>query len=196
MIDITLFRRQELRPTRWSGGETTQLCIYPREADYEKRNFAFRISTATVDVEQSDFTPLPGFTRLIMPLEGELRLEHRDHHAVLLKPFRQDRFQGGWETRSYGKCTDFNLMLAAGWAGRMEAVSQPEIAIAEGFTGIYALVGGLRLSQPDGSDCLLEAGDFLMARCPLGESGVLRCSGTEPGRVFAALAAAHERELS
>ena len=45
--------------TTWSGGKTTQLAIAPDGASYAERAFLWRISSATVELEASDFTPLP-----------------------------------------------------------------------------------------------------------------------------------------
>jgi hypothetical protein len=56
----------------WSGGTTTQIGIAPQGAVYADRNFMWRISSATVDLEVSDFTPLPDYDRLIATLEGEI----------------------------------------------------------------------------------------------------------------------------
>ena len=35
--------------TPWSGGTTTQFLIFPREADYARRNFLWRVSSAAVE---------------------------------------------------------------------------------------------------------------------------------------------------
>ena len=48
----------------WSGGTTTQLAIAPEGAVYAERSFLWRVSSATVELETSDFTPLPDYNRL------------------------------------------------------------------------------------------------------------------------------------
>ena len=47
-----------------------------------------------------------------MIIEGQLLLEHEGHHNATLKALEQDSFSGDWTTTSFGKVTDFNLMLA------------------------------------------------------------------------------------
>jgi len=111
---IKIIKKEDLETKEWSGGTTTQLYIYPEDALYEKRDFLFRISTATVDIEESFFTKLPGISRCIMPLEGEMELNHKGHYAVTLKKFETDSFEGDWETTSKGKVKDFNLMTNKG----------------------------------------------------------------------------------
>ncbi|MGE7596362.1 HutD/Ves family protein [Peribacillus frigoritolerans] len=111
-FSLKIIRKSEQITSLWSGGKTTQLAIYPEEADYSKRDFKWRISTAEVEVEESLFTHLPGIQRIIMILDGEMSLQHKGKPSMHLSPFEQDRFDGGWTTRSIGKVTDFNLMLA------------------------------------------------------------------------------------
>lgn len=108
--------------TSWSGGETTEIYIYPENSSYTKRNFDFRLSTATVAVETTVFTPLNGVKRTLLVLAGEMELEHEGHHTVLLKPLEADCFEGGWRTTSKGKCIDFNLMTRKGVTGSLKGV--------------------------------------------------------------------------
>ena len=121
--NIELIKQQEQTTSDWSGGTTTQIAIYPKQAVYAERNFTWRISSARVDLEESTFTSLPGIQRLIMVLEGEMKLEHTDHHSIYLKPFEQDSFSGDWTTKSFGKVRDFNLMLAEGSDGKLTPVT-------------------------------------------------------------------------
>lgn len=117
-----IIRKDELRPAAWSGGETTQLAIYPAGASYADRNFLWRVSTATVDVEKSEFTPLPEVSRILMILEGEMRLVHDSSQTIALRRFEQDSFSGGTHTISIGRARDFNLMIKEGCTGTIEAL--------------------------------------------------------------------------
>ena len=113
--------------TAWSGGTTTQIAISPADAVYADRDFLWRVSSAEVALETSDFTPLPDYRRLISTLRGEIILTHNDSAPVTLRPFEVHVFDGADRTRSTGRCTDFNLMLRKGQAdGRMDAVPLPE----------------------------------------------------------------------
>lgn len=100
--------------TTWSGGTTTQVAIGPADAVYADRTFGWRISSATVELEESDFTPLPDYDRFIAPLKGEMRLWHDGGSEITLEPCHIHFFDGGSATYSVGKCTDFNLMLRKG----------------------------------------------------------------------------------
>ncbi len=110
----------------WSGGTTTELYIYPENSNYKNGDFLFRISSATVEIEESAFTPLPGVERILMVLDGQMKLEHENQHTKVLKPLDTDQFQGEWTTLSKGKCTDFNLMCKSGTKGKVRGYNVSE----------------------------------------------------------------------
>lgn len=117
-----ILRKEDYQTTRWSGGTTTQLAIYPEGAVYAERNFVWRISSAVVEDEYSSFTALPSVARIITPLAGSLELSHNGGAPFVLAPYETDCFWGDWNTVSRGKVTDFNLMMKSG-TGRVESFS-------------------------------------------------------------------------
>lgn len=142
MQGMQLVAAEEQTVSTWSGGSTTELCVYPAGTSYAGRDFSVRISSAVVELEQSDFTPLPGYQRYLMPLTAGVRLEHEGHHKAVLAPYEVDCFSGGWRTRAFGSCRDFNLMLAGGWQGELRALPAPGGQVAlqpEKLVGLYAL---------------------------------------------------------
>jgi len=102
--------------TQWSGGSTTQLAIAPEGAVYADRSFLWRISSATVELDESDFTPLPDYRRFISTIQGDMTLSHNGGSPLTLHPGDVHAFDGGDATHSIGRCTDFNLMLRKGRA--------------------------------------------------------------------------------
>lgn len=111
---IRKIEESEYHTSVWSGGMTTELFLSPKEGSYAKRNFLWRLSSATVDLLESTFTVLPGYERIIMTLEGELDLCHNGGEWLHLKEFMPHRFDGGDLTVSRGRVRDFNLMLKKG----------------------------------------------------------------------------------
>ena len=108
--------------SRWSGGTTTQLAIAPAGAVYAERDFLWRVSSAVVELPESDFTPLPDYDRILMILDGELALSHDGGEEYTLRALEQTSFDGASHTFSRGQVTDFNLMMRKGrCVGRMEA---------------------------------------------------------------------------
>ncbi len=108
---VEIIKSSNFKESRWSGGITTQLYIYPKDGDYQKRNFKFRISIATTELMESTFTKLEGVKRIISILEGKMELSHKNRYDITLMPYEIDRFIGDWDTTSKGKVKDFNLML-------------------------------------------------------------------------------------
>lgn len=175
-----VIRREELSVARWSGGTTTQLAIWPEDASYEDRNFTWRVSSARVESEESEFTYLPGVTRCLMVLEGELLLSHEGHYEISMERFSQDNFDGGWRSRSRGKVTDFNLMTtdAEGRVQVVEAVpcSQQLLYLPQPVAEwkmvsevLYLTSGAIRLELPGEEGLTLDRGDVLIRHC-LGEA--------------------------
>ena len=102
--------------TTWSGGTTTQLAIAPKGALYAERDFLWRVSSATVELDESDFTALPDYRRFISTVRGDMTLSHHGGDELTLRPGDIHAFDGGDDTHSRGRCTDFNLMLRKGRA--------------------------------------------------------------------------------
>ena len=130
-MSIEIHSAENRKPIRWAGGTSTEMFIYPSNGSFIDRDFIFRISSATVEVEESNFTFFEGITRHLMILKGELELIHVGRYTKLLSVFEQDTFSGEWETKSIGKVTDFNLMLKSGAIG-----SLTHIGLNEGETRV------------------------------------------------------------
>lgn len=106
----------------WSGGTSTELAIFPEGAEYAARDFIWRLSTAEVRDEESTFTALPDYHRMLMIRKGLLSLSHDGGEWYDLPEGQVTEFDGGSLTRSRGQVTDFNLMLRKGAAiGRLAA---------------------------------------------------------------------------
>ena len=118
-----MIKKDQQKTSKWSGGTTNEIYIYPVNSLYGHGNFKWRLSSAKVEVERSTFTSLPGISRLLMVVKGDLLLKHEGHHNAKLSAFEQDSFSGEWITTSLGKVTDFNLMLSEGYKGSLELIS-------------------------------------------------------------------------
>lgn len=115
-MEWKLLTQEDYVTTLWSGGTTTQLAIAPEGAVYADRDFLWRFSSAGVELEHSDFTPLPDYVRLISVLRGELDMKVGEGERFHLEPLTLCSFDGGVPVESWGKCTDYNLMLRKGQA--------------------------------------------------------------------------------
>lgn len=118
-MSVQQFTAEGRTTIRWASGTSTELFIHPSDGSFAERRFLFRISTATVEAEESTFTFFEGITRHLMILKGQLELIHEGRYTKHLAPYDQDVFSGEWSTRSKGKVTDFNLMLKEGANGSL-----------------------------------------------------------------------------
>ena len=67
-----------------------------------------------MELEESDFTSLPDYDRIIMTLQGSIELRHNGGGWLELQEYEPYSFDGADDTQSIGKVVDFNLMLRKG----------------------------------------------------------------------------------
>lgn len=180
---INLVKASSLITARWAGGTTTQLAIRPRTAEYQKFNFDFRVSFATVEIEESTFTHMPGVTRHLMILEGELDIDHIDRYQKHLTKFSLDTFNGEWPTKARGKVKDFNLMTRGNYSGMIEAHTSlkgeiKSIGQNEIYSGLYLLKGSATCSV-DSTPIIVHEGDYLELENEKGTCTVLASTDVE-----------------
>jgi environmental stress-induced protein Ves len=196
MRHLKIIRTDRQLTSTWAGGTTTQLYIYPEHSSYSERNFIWRLSTAKVELEESAFTSLEGYDRCLMVLEGELKLVHSGHHSTYLSQFEQDGFKGGWNTVSYGRARDFNLMVKEGCKGALEHIRLPGGASIkkqwkaerhkEFYYGLYCYKGKAVFEEAE-SEAAVEAGDLLLLASQEQLSCTIKNSHTEECSLIAAL---------
>lgn len=164
-MDWKLLNKADYVTTQWSGGTTTQLAIAPEGAVYASRDFLWRLSSATVELPHSDFTPLPDYNRFLAVLEGEIQLKVDQDQPVPLAPGRVVAFDGGVPVESWGQCVDFNLMVRKGAAqGAVEVLSgdrELEWTPGAGDLAVYCVSGSVKLP---GLSLEARAGETLLCR--------------------------------
>ena len=96
----------------WKGGKTEQLCIEPIDASLQERNFDLRISSATIDLERSEFSDFTGYRRYLMKLEGDITLLI-DDKTIIIKGDEAFEFMGDEKVISISKepSRDFNVII-------------------------------------------------------------------------------------
>lgn len=173
MRDLKIIRKADQKTSRWTGGTTTELAIYPEESRYADRNFLWRLSSAKVLAPESVFTSLPGVSRVLMVLDGEMELIHEGHYSIGLKPFKQDSFSGDWHSESRGCVTDFNLMTRGDYRGTLKHIPlsageqidlgypHSDDAALEITEALYLFRGSVHIFYRENS-YMLEEGDLIL----------------------------------
>ena len=163
MTNITLLRAKDFQVSDWSGGKTKQLYLSPPTGHYGKRDFDYRLSTATVELAESQFSDLSGFHRILMSLDHTLHLHNASRQEkTVLAPFTPYFFEGSDSITNRGTCTDFNLIYSDHYQGQMLAISdEQELSRDEAIQFIYAL-SDLMVTGTDLPSLNLETGQLLI----------------------------------
>lgn len=185
-MKYTVYHEKDMSVSKWTGGTTKQLAIYPEDGNYLQREFIWRLSSATVEQEESVFSKLPDFNRVLMVLEGDVVLAHQDVRVARLKQYEQDRFDGAYKTTSFGQITDYNLMTRKGNEGFLTYIplSQEPAKVKLTEAGSYQKYSvcfycpeGYGVITLNGQPIMLSRGDQLVIDAETNESYTLTTMG-------------------
>lgn len=163
---IKVLKSEDYNKSTWAGGATTQLAISPANAEYADRDFIWRVSSAVVELQSSDFTVLPDYNRLISVIEGSINLSHSGGELINLAPYDIHSFDGGADTRSEGICTDFNLMTRKGKCiGELEAINESsrKVPAETGLSWLFYCTTGEAVVSIGDDDTVINAGESILA---------------------------------
>lgn len=169
-----IIRTNQINTSTWSGGKVLELLTYPQNADSDAQNFLFEVSSATVDLEKSNFTLYPNHDRIIMTLDNKLELVHNNSEKIVLNKFEPYVFDGAAHTVSYGKVRDFNLIMrknqcygdAIALSINRNSIIYPRKAIPtfkNNIELVYCVSGSL-IFKPKDKKHIINAGDLLIIK--------------------------------
>ena len=179
-----IYNEDNYKQSKWSGGNTYELAIYPEKADYLDRDFLWRLSSADSDKEESSFTKLPDYDRILMVLDGSVVLAHGEERTASLGAWESDAFDGAIKTKCFGQLKkDYNLIYRKGTRGRMELIEltnegQHVACASEGSRsiGLYSAEGYTVVSA-DGKTDMLKEGQQMVLELEPGENVALTVMG-------------------
>ncbi|MDO4176610.1 MAG: HutD family protein [Bacillota bacterium] len=194
-MEKKIYKEENYTISKWSGGNTRELAIYPETAKYLDRDFIWRLSSADSDQEESSFTKLPDFDRILMVLAGEVVLAHGEERSVSLKAMEQDSFDGAVKTKCFGRLEkDYNLIMRKGCRGRMEVMAAENDAKAieltarqsadkDGLGGEFGSYGffvteGYAVVSVGGQSEMVKADQQMIINCRPGEEVSLSLMGS------------------
>lgn len=180
--NIKILKKTDFKTTAWSGGDTTQIYIYPETARYEEQDFMYRVSMASVLSELSRFTKLENYDRILTVLEGSIELrQEKQMPLISLNPLEPFRFGGEIPVISYGQCKDFNLMFQKGMDGQVWMIPMNEeeaelVLEHENHYILYLMKGSLNITfcQKERLLCAEEALVLNQVREPGGRLKITR----------------------
>jgi len=129
-----IIKKDDFITTKWDGGETTQLAIYPKDANFSDKDFLWRVSSATFTSTESKFSDFSGYQRYILPLEGKLSVSHQGLYKRELDKYEVEYFDGSWSTYSENTldCRDYNFIVKSGNLAKMQILNKGEGYILKG----------------------------------------------------------------
>ena len=180
-------RRIDARSARqipWKNGlgVTNEIAVWPEASSFERGDFDWRISSATVD-SNGPYSSFEDFERILVVTDGDgLALDHGSAApARRVLPLEPYRFAGAWPTTSelLGRPVhNFNVMFRPDrfTAGvevlRLDEHEALRRASLAGHTLLHVLDGSVNLAPDDPSASLqLHKGDSLW---------ISQCSATDP----------------
>lgn len=173
--------------SKWTGGETRQLAIYPLSATVSAQDFQWRLSSATV-LQDGAFTQFPNHQRLLALRQGAGFTLQVDAQQQQVRSLLQVlRFAGSAQSHARlmaGAIVDINLMVDATtqanlWSASCTTEFQPwpgpilsdatvliyadqallEICLVPGETPLLLAVGEVLQLQSLAQPCLVRAAD-------------------------------------
>lgn len=185
-MDKRIYKEEQFNVSRWSGGSTAETAIFPENAQYLERDFIWRLSSATVEAEESSFTKLPDYDRVLMVLDGSVVLAHGDERSAALNQWQQDTFDGAVKTKCFGTMTDYNLMFRKGCKGSLNLIEAKEDAavvkksrrdeLPEASYGFYCAEGYVIISI-DGETHMIKQGQQMVIDFEADEDEVISVMG-------------------
>ena len=114
-MEYEVITKKMQHAAKWSGGKTTELAIYPKHADVKRKDFIWRLSSATCKKDKAKFTDYTGFNRVLLPLEGTAKIENvspdGEKHETEIQELEQIEFSGADKTTAYDLKRDYNLII-------------------------------------------------------------------------------------
>ena len=127
-MEYEVIKKNQQVQSKWSGGKTAQLGIMPKNADVKKKDFIWRLSTATCKREKSKFTDYAGYNRVLLPLEGGVKLTNETPEGEVketeVQELEQIEFSGADKTTAVGLKRDYNLIIKDDCAYYVDVIDQ------------------------------------------------------------------------
>jgi environmental stress-induced protein Ves len=176
-LKVQIIQAASMPVSKWAGGETRQLAIFPRYATVATQDFQWRFSSATV-LQDGAFTRFPKHQRLLALRQGagfSLLVDAQQQQVNSLAQVL--RFAGSADCQATlisGPIVDINLMVDASlqanlWSAHCTTEFQPWPGpiLANATLLIYADQAPLQIClAPEEPPLLLAFGEVLQLQSP------------------------------
>lgn len=189
--EIVPLSPSDARRTPWKngGGVTDELALWPRDAQFTRGDFEWRISRARM-TKSGPFSSFPGFERVLVLVDGPgAVLSHGDDAPrARLRRLEPYAFSGDWSTHAEisAPISDFNVIAHASvWRPSVEALPLGARRVVEelapGHAFVHVLDGEAVARISDEEEPLeLGAGDSVWL-CELDRPAQIELQGSNGG---------------
>lgn len=160
------------------NGRMKELARFPGNEAKGEHGFTWKLSLLEMIQEQSELSRMPDYDQVLMVLEGDVVLAYEGQRVSRLKELEQDRFDGAFYTKVFGRAVCYNLTVRKGNAGYLDVLKpeqqrqEPEQESAEGYRQVcqvfYCRQGYSVVTFAE-ETCMIKAGQQLVISYPAGE---------------------------
>lgn len=195
-MDYKVYKEEDFNIENKPAGQVKELAAFPEHAACQQQDVTWKISSQSISGEEAQLDRIPGYDRVLMVLSGDVVLAYEGQRVARLSALEQDRFDGGFSTKSFGRIKSYDLTVKKGNAGYLDVLKLsnekeiPELEDTEEYAHIcqtFYCYEGYGVVTFAGESCMLRQGQQLVLRFDASESvqvGVMGEGTLIRGQIF------------
>lgn len=120
-MEYRIYKEEDFNIMGGPAGEERQLAAFPQQ-----QPFLWKLALQEFDQEETELARMPEYDRIMLVLEGDIILAYEGQRVARLKALEQDRFDGGFSAKSFGKAQVYDLLVRKGAAGYLDVLKLTE----------------------------------------------------------------------
>lgn len=177
-MNYILYKEEEFYTKPCQYGRVKELACGPQSEDGSEEDFTWKFCLLEMTQEESELAGMPDYDQILMVLEGDAVLVYEGQRVARLRELEQDRFDGSFYTKVFGRAGCCNLTVKKGNAGYLDVLQleqerqEPEQEFPEGYEQVcqafYCREGYGVVTFAD-ETCMVRAGQQLVVSYPADE---------------------------
>lgn len=178
-MNYRLYKEEKFHIKTCQNGRIKELACVPGNEAGREQEFIWKLSLLEMTLEEWELTRMPDYNQILMVLEGDAVLAYEGQRVARLKELEQDRFDGAFYTKIFGRTDCYNLTVKKGNIGYLDVWKleqerqEPEQESPEGYEQVcqtfYCREGYGVVTFAD-KTCMVKAGQQLIVSYPVSET--------------------------
>lgn len=118
-MEYRIYKEEDFSITSSPAGAVRQLAVLP---EHLRQNFIWSLGIQEIQQEEASLSRMPEYDRSLLVLEGDVILAYEGQRVARLKELEQDRFDGGFSAKSFGRAQMYDLLVRKGAAGYLDVL--------------------------------------------------------------------------